>query len=227
MPLIWEGPIIQPNATGIVGYGIWLNTHRYSEIWLSLRSKQVWKTQNPFQSKVLHTAGFRCPGGKKRRRKIVDPHHQRLRNHTALFGNSLQSALKHQIKEVSKVSLKKETLQVSKLRQIRFFIAWKGTRDLKTHVPWHPEHSPNLSVLHTRSKVQNQTVQIPAWGMNSNNTMLQLKLRYIKHYGETTFHSKDHLGRWKWKPTPTKSFPKKSSAFPKTLSRTIWWFTFS
>lgn len=112
MLLIWQGSIIHQKPLQLLdmvfGY---IHTHTAeSETWLSLHSKQVRKTQNPFQSKVLHPAGFQCTGAKKGRRNPVDPHHQRLRNHTALFGNYLQSAPKHHIKK---------RLQVSKLRQIR------------------------------------------------------------------------------------------------------------
>lgn len=78
-----------------------------------IQNKSEKKTpQNPFQSKVLHTAGVWSTGGKKGRRKSVDLHHQRLRNHTALFGNYLQTAFKYQIKEKA-ASLKIETNQTS------------------------------------------------------------------------------------------------------------------
>lgn len=68
-----------------------------------------------------------------------------------------------------------------------------------------------LFVLHTYLKVQKQAVQILVWGMNSNNTILHLKLHYIKHYGETTFDSKD-IWAIKKKHNPDNSFPKQSNA---------------
>lgn len=54
----------------------------------------------PFKAKYYTQLGFsaqeeRRAGGR------LDPQHQRLRNHTALFGNYFQSSLKHQIKAAS------------------------------------------------------------------------------------------------------------------------------
>lgn len=59
------------------------------------------KHKIPFNAKYYAQLGFGAQEERRAGGKTADPHHQRLRNHTALFGNYLQAALQHQIKAAS------------------------------------------------------------------------------------------------------------------------------
>lgn len=84
-------------------------------------------------------------------------------------------------------------LQVSKLRQIRRHSMQGDERPQNPPALTFWTLSQPLCASHmlkgTKPICSNFSLR-----KNSNNTMLQLKFHYIKHYGETTFHSKDHLG---------------------------------
>lgn len=109
----------------LIRHFVKLNTDRYDRKWdlafTAFKTSQI--NTKPLSQESTMCSWASMQERKKWKRKTVYPKHQRLRIHTLLLGNNLQSSLKHQ---------SKRQLQVSKLRKIRLYVTQGEKRPQNT-----------------------------------------------------------------------------------------------